>query len=91
MLPGPGTTGRRARRWNVFSGPWEIILVILVILLLFGPKKLPDLARSIGRSLSEFRKGRDEGAKELESGKNENGKKPADGTTADDGGAGTRK
>ena len=54
----------------MFSGPWEIILVILVILLLFGPKKLPDLARSIGRSLSEFRKGKEEGAKSLEAERN---------------------
>lgn len=44
------------------SGPWEVILVLLVILLLFGAKRLPDLARSLGKSLSEFRKGREEGA-----------------------------
>jgi len=75
----------------VFSGPWEIILVILVILLLFGPKKLPDLARSIGRSLSEFRKGKEEGVKELESGRNGSGKKPADDAPANDSSAGTGK
>jgi sec-independent protein translocase protein TatA len=53
----------------VFSGPWEIILVIVIILLLFGPKRLPDLARSLGRSLSEFKKGKDDGAKLLDSDK----------------------
>ncbi|MBM4149001.1 MAG: twin-arginine translocase TatA/TatE family subunit [Lentisphaerae bacterium] len=47
----------------MFSGPWEIILVLLVILLLFGSKRLPDLARSLGRSLGEFKKGREEGTK----------------------------
>lgn len=38
-------------------GPWEIILIVLVIVVLFGAKKLPDLARSLGRSSVEFRKG----------------------------------
>jgi len=37
--------------------------VLFFILLLFGAKRLPDLARSLGKSLSEFKKGRDEGAK----------------------------
>jgi sec-independent protein translocase protein TatA len=38
----------------------ETILIILVILLLFGARRLPELARALGRSLSEFRKGRAE-------------------------------
>lgn len=43
-------------------GRMEILIIILVLLLLFGAKKLPELARAIGRSISEFRKGRSEGA-----------------------------
>ena len=40
---------------------WEIIVILLIVLLLFGARKLPDLARSIGASAKEFRKGLDEG------------------------------
>lgn len=42
-------------------GLTEILIVLLVVLLLFGARKLPDLARSLGRSLGEFKKGREEG------------------------------
>jgi sec-independent protein translocase protein TatA len=42
-------------------GPWEIILVLAVLLLLFGAKKLPELARSVGRSVKELRSGMKDG------------------------------
>ncbi len=38
----------------------ELIIILLVVVLLFGAKKLPDLARSLGKSINEFKKGRDE-------------------------------
>lgn len=41
----------------------ELLVILLVVLLLFGAKRLPELARSLGRSLSEFKRGRDEGMK----------------------------
>ena len=34
----------------------EIILIFLVVLLLFGAKRIPDLARSLGKSIKEFKK-----------------------------------
>ncbi|MEN8238144.1 MAG: twin-arginine translocase TatA/TatE family subunit [Actinomycetota bacterium] len=46
-------------------GP-ELLIILVVVLLLFGAKKLPDLARSIGASAKEFKKGVEEGADEDE-------------------------
>ena len=43
-------------------GGQELLIILFVILLLFGAKKLPELSRSLGRSLSEFKKGQREGA-----------------------------
>ncbi len=37
-------------------GIWEILLVLAVALIIFGPSKLPELGRSIGNGLREFRK-----------------------------------
>ena len=46
-----------------FSG-WEILVVLFVVLLLFGSSRLPQLARGMGKSISEFKKGVSEGGKE---------------------------
>ena len=42
------------------QGAPEILLIIFDILLLFGSKKLPELARSLGKSLNEFKRGQTE-------------------------------
>lgn len=40
----------------------EIVLILVVLLLLFGARKIPEIARSLGKSLSEFKKGQKEGS-----------------------------
>ena len=41
-------------------GPWEILVILFVIILIFGGKKLPELARGLGLGLKEFRKATEE-------------------------------
>lgn len=41
-------------------GPFELILIFVVALLVFGPKKLPEIGRSVGKALREFKKTSDE-------------------------------
>lgn len=45
-------------------GPVQILICVALILLLFGGKKIPELARSLGKAKGEFKKGLSEGAKE---------------------------
>ena len=36
-------------------GPWQIVLVVLVVLLLFGGKKIPELMKGLGSGIKEFK------------------------------------
>ena len=47
-------------------GPWEIALIVIVIIILFGGKKLPELARGLGLGLREFKKAKQEIKDEVE-------------------------
>ena len=38
-------------------GPWQVVLVAVVILLLFGGKKIPELMKGLGSGIKEFKKG----------------------------------
>lgn len=47
-------------------GPWEIAILLVIVLLVFGPKRLPEMGRSLGRGMREFKnsltgKDKDEG------------------------------
>lgn len=53
----------------------EILLILLLVLVLFGARRLPDLARSIGKSLTEFKKGMKDVSDEVKGGDE---KKPDD-------------
>lgn len=45
-------------------GLWQILIVVAIIAILFGAKKIPELARSIGKAKGEFKKGLVEGEQE---------------------------
>jgi sec-independent protein translocase protein TatA len=47
-----------------FGGP-DVFIILLIVLILFGAKKLPDLARSLGQSMNEFKKAREDIDREL--------------------------
>ena len=46
-------------------GVWEILIIFLVIIIFFGAKKIPELARALGHGLKEFKKAKDEFAEEV--------------------------
>jgi len=52
---------------DLFSGP-HIILIALVVLLLFGGKKIPELMRGLGKGIREFKDAKDNVQRELEDG-----------------------
>jgi sec-independent protein translocase protein TatA len=38
-------------------GPWQIVIVLVLVLLLFGGRKIPELMKGLGKGVSEFKKG----------------------------------
>jgi sec-independent protein translocase protein TatA len=36
-------------------GPWEIAILLVIVLLVFGPKRLPEMGRSLGKGMREFK------------------------------------
>ena len=42
-------------------GLWQILIVVLIVAIVFGAKKIPEIARALGRSSGEFKKGLKEG------------------------------
>jgi sec-independent protein translocase protein TatA len=59
-------------------GPLEIVIILVIVLVIFGPKRLPDLGRSLGRGMREFKDsvtGKDKEREQLDASE-EAGEKP---------------
>ena len=80
---------RRARRWlwttmetlaanalmfAILFGGWEVVLILAVLLILFGAKKLPEIVRGLGEGVSEFRKSSGQVINELDQNAHDAGK-----------------
>jgi sec-independent protein translocase protein TatA len=48
-------------------GPWELVLVLVIVLVIFGPGKLPKVGESLGKALQSFKKAKEEDDDELDS------------------------
>ena len=57
-------------------GTQELMVILVIALVLFGGKKLPELARGLGKSMQEFRKGIEQGSQEAEEGKDATAESP---------------
>ena len=65
MVAGPGTasrelnprdgTNRYPLRMPFGIGIWELLILLLVLLLVFGPKRLPEMGRQLGKGMREFK------------------------------------
>lgn len=60
-------------------GPLELIVILVIALLVVGPKRLPEVGRSIGRGLKEFRRAQDEVRRSLRFDFDEEPEQPAHG------------
>jgi len=69
-------------------GPMELMVILVLALLVFGPKKLPEMGKSIGKGLREFRKAQTEIRREISEGLNE-APSPRAGSATPEGAAGT--
>lgn len=45
---------------NLLPGPSELIIILIIVLIIFGPKKLPEMGRAIGQSIRELKKATDD-------------------------------
>jgi sec-independent protein translocase protein TatA len=65
---------------DLFSGP-HIILIALMVLLLFGGKKIPELMRGLGRGIREFKDAKDNVTREIEDHMNNDNRPKSNSTT----------
>ncbi|MBC7076061.1 MAG: twin-arginine translocase TatA/TatE family subunit [Syntrophomonadaceae bacterium] len=55
-------------------GPWEVAFILIIVLIVFGPGKLPKVAESVGKAINSFKKAKDEELEEFEEYDYDNGK-----------------
>ena len=51
--------------YPLMIGTWEIVAIVLVVLLLFGGKKIPELMKGLGQGVKSFKQGMNEEEKEI--------------------------
>lgn len=66
-------------------GFWEIVLIALCVLVVFGPSRLPGLGKALGASIRGLKQGLKEGIDESEAAAKSDGEKLAEGRTSQDG------
>lgn len=52
-------------------GPWELIIILAIVLIIFGPGKLPQVGQSMGKAIQNFRKAKEDDFNELDNKKDE--------------------
>lgn len=52
-------------------GPWELLIIFFIILIIFGPRKLPEVAEAMGKSIQKFKRASRDAKEEIESGLND--------------------
>ena len=64
-------------------GPWELLVIFLVILLLFGAKRLPEIAQGLGKGIREFKKSLKDTTDELKGSLDDNDQKKDNGGSSE--------
>jgi len=59
-------------------GPWELLLIFMALLLLFGAKRLPEIAQGMGKGIREFKRAMKDTSDEIKGSVNEEPRKNAD-------------
>lgn len=59
-------------------GPWEIVMILIVVLLVFGAKRIPEIAQSLGKGITEFKRGVKDVQSEIENNVNATSPPPPD-------------
>ena len=49
-------------------GPWELLIIFFIILIIFGPRKLPEVAEAMGKSIQKFKRASKDAREEIEGG-----------------------